>query len=304
VYVKITRKVSTFVSSKLFCPLSLVNIFFCSILWAVIHVKSIVNPSLFQALMGTDLGQTLILVKLWVLGLFLNRDRSGTDLKYRCIIARMCIYESIQKPIIGLSPMEDVTASVFRQVIKSLGKIDLMYTEFVNVEGLNSEGKDKVIQRFEYNEIEKPIIAQLWGSKPDNFYSAAILARELGFEGIDINMGCAVKKVSSRNAGIGMINADRALVEEIIQSVKDGAGMVPVSVKTRLGWSEYDRSWIEFLLKQSLDALTIHGRTAVGKNAIEADWEKISLCVKLRDEIDKEVLIFGNGDIKSIKQAM
>ena len=219
-------------------------------------------------------------------------------------IKTMNIYDTIAKPIISLAPMEGVTDTVFRQIVASVGRPDLFYTEFVNVEGLNSEGRDKVMQRLEYNESEKPIVAQLWGSEPDNFYSAAILARELGFEGIDINMGCAVKKVSSKNAGIGMINADRGLVEEIIQSVKDGAGMVPVSVKTRLGWSEYDEDWIGFLLKQSLNALTIHGRTAVGKGSIEADWEKISLCVKLRDKIDKETLIFGNGDIKSIKQAM
>lgn len=219
-------------------------------------------------------------------------------------LTAMNIYDTFKKPIITLAPMEDVTDTVFRQIVASVCRPNLFYTEFVNVEGLNSKGRDKVIHRLKYDKSEKPIIAQLWGIKSENFYKASVLVRKLGFNGIDINMGCAVRKVSLKNAGIGMINADRGLVEEIIQSVKDGAGMVPVSVKTRLGWSEYDESWIEFLLKQSLNALTIHGRTAVGKNSIEADWEKISLCVKLRDEIDKETLIFGNGDIKSVKQAM
>ncbi|MBP8707734.1 MAG: tRNA-dihydrouridine synthase [Caldisericia bacterium] len=216
----------------------------------------------------------------------------------------MNIYSSIARPIISLAPMEDVTDTVFRQIVASVQRPDLFYTEFVNVEGLNSEGRDKVMQRLKYDESEKPIIAQLWGSNPNNFYNAAILVRELGFDGIDINMGCAVKKVSSKNEGIGMINADRGLVEEVIQSVKDGAEEVPVSVKTRLGWSRYDENWIRFLLEQGLDALTIHLRTAVGESAIEADWEKISLCLKLRDKIDKDTLIFGNGDVKSIEQAM
>lgn len=218
-------------------------------------------------------------------------------------LTAMNIYDTLKKPIISLAPMEDVTDTVFRQIVASVCRPDLFYTEFVNVEGLNSKGRDKVIHRLKYDKSEKPIIAQLWGIKPENFYKASVLVRELGFDGIDINMGCAVKKVALKNAGIGMINADRELVKDVIQSVKDGAKSLPVSVKTRIGWKEYDRSWIEFLLKQNLNVLTVHGRSAIGENAQSADWEKISLCVKLRDRINKRTLIFGNGDVKSVKQA-
>jgi nifR3 family TIM-barrel protein len=218
-------------------------------------------------------------------------------------LTAMNIYDTLKKPIISLAPMEDVTDTVFRQIVASVCRPNLFYTEFVNVEGLNSKGRDKVIHRLKYDKSEKPIIAQLWGIKPENFYKASALVQELGFDGIDINMGCAVKKVSLKNAGIGLINVDRELVKDIIQSVKDGAKNLPVSVKTRIGWKEYDQSWIEFLLKQNLNVLTVHGRSAIGENAQSADWEKISLCVKLRDKINKETLIFSNGDVKSIKQA-
>ncbi len=218
-------------------------------------------------------------------------------------LTAMNIYDTLRKPIISLAPMEDVTDTVFRQIVASVCRPDLFYTEFVNVEGLNSKGRNKVIHRLKYDKSEKPIIAQLWGIKSENFYKASVIVRELGFDGIDINMGCAVKKVSLKNAGIGMINADRDLVKDIIQSVKDGAKNLPVSVKTRIGWKEYDQSWIEFLLKQNLNVLTVHGRSAIGENAQSADWEKISLCVKLRDGINKGTLIFGNGDVKSVKQA-
>jgi len=217
-------------------------------------------------------------------------------------LTAMNIYDTFKKPIITLAPMEDVTDTVFRQIVASVCRPNLFYTEFVNVEGLNSKGRDKVIHRLKYDKSEKPIIAQLWGIKPENFYKASVLVRKLGFDGIDINMGCAVRKVSLKNAGIGMINAERELVKDVIQSVKDGAKNLPVSVKTRIGWEEYDQSWIEFLLKQNLNALTVHGRSAIGENAKSADWEKISLCVKLRDKINRGTLIFGNGDVKSIKQ--
>ena len=151
-------------------------------------------------------------------------------------LTAMNIYDTFKKPIITLAPMEDVTDTVFRQIVASVCRPNLFYTEFVNVEGLNSKGRDKVIHRLRYDKREKPIIAQLWGIKSENFYKASVLVRKLGFDGIDINMGCAVRKVSLKNAGIGMINAERGLVKDVIQSVKEGANNLPVSVKTRIGW--------------------------------------------------------------------
>ncbi|HBB64367.1 TPA: dihydrouridine synthase, partial [Patescibacteria group bacterium] len=215
----------------------------------------------------------------------------------------MSIYTSIKKPIISLAPMEDVTDSVFRQVICSVGKPDLFYTEFINVEGLNSKGKEKVIHRLKYDVVEKPIIAQLWGINPENFFKASQIVSDMGFDGIDINMGCSVQKISARGCGSGLIN-NTELSKEIINAVKEGSDGLPVSVKTRLGWKEYGvDSWIQFLLEQDLDVLTVHGRTARGSGVINANWDEISKCVKLRDEMGKSTLIFGNGDIKSLIQA-
>jgi len=211
----------------------------------------------------------------------------------------MNIYETIKKPILSLAPMEDVTDTLFRQVVSSIKRPDIFYTEFVNVEGLNSKGKEKVIHRLKYDISEKPIVAQLWGINPINFLEGAKLVKEMGFSGVDINMGCSVKKVTEKQAGSGLIKEDRGKVREIIEAVKEGADGLPVSVKTRLGWEEYEiEGWIKFLLEQNLDVLTIHGRTARGNNAVNANWEKISECVKLRNELGVSTLIFGNGDVK------
>ncbi|PKN02958.1 dihydrouridine synthase [Candidatus Dojkabacteria bacterium HGW-Dojkabacteria-1] len=215
----------------------------------------------------------------------------------------MNIYDEIKKPIIALSPMEDVTDTVFRQIVMSVGRPDVFFTEFVNVEGLNSKGKEKVIHRLQYTKEEKPIVAQLWGVKPENFLYGAKLVKEMGFEGVDINMGCSVKNVVKNNAGSGLINADRQLVVDIIKATKEGAQDIPVSVKTRLGFEYPDiEGWIGFLLEQQLDLLTVHMRTAKGEGAIHANWEYTEEIVKLRNQKNSSTLLFGNGDIKSIKQ--
>ncbi len=215
----------------------------------------------------------------------------------------MNIYNTLKKPILSLAPMEDVTDTVFRQMVGAIQKPDIFYTEFVNVEGLNSMGRDKVMHRLKYNLSEKPIIAQLWGINPDNYYYAARFVKNLGFDGIDINMGCSVRKIISNFNGSGMIKADREYVKEIIESTKEGGGDLPVSVKTRLGWDDYDMEWIKFLLEQDLDALTIHCRTAIGFRSKQIKWSRIVPCVDLRNEMGKKTLIFGNGGIQSLKQA-
>ena len=215
----------------------------------------------------------------------------------------MNIYKDIKKPILSLAPMEDITDSVFRQIVASVGKPSLFYTEFVNVEGLNSQGKEKIVHRLKFREVEKPIIVQLWGITSKNFFIASKFVSGMGFDGIDINMGCSVKKVVQKNAGSGLMREERGKVKEIIDAVREGSNGLPISVKTRLGWDGYDMSWIEFLLKQNLDALTIHGRTARGKGALIANWDMISKCVNVRDEISPTTLLFGNGDIHTVKQA-
>jgi len=215
----------------------------------------------------------------------------------------MNIYQKLKTPIVCLSPMEDVTDTVYRQIVMSLGRPDLFYTEFVNVEGLNSKGREKVIHRLQYEEGEKPIIAQLWGIKPENFQYGAKLVKEMGFDGVDINMGCSVKNVIKNNAGSGLMNADKQLVSDIIEATKEGAQGLPVSVKTRLGFEYPDiERWLGFLLEQNLDVLTVHMRTAKGDSAINANWDYTDEIVKLRDEKNPSTLLFGNGDIKSVSQ--
>jgi len=215
----------------------------------------------------------------------------------------MNIYRSFERPILSLAPMEDVTDTVFRQIIASIKRPDIFYTEFVNVEGINSIARDKVIHRLKYDKSEKPIIAQLWGIKPENFFYVSKFVKDLGFDGVDINMGCSVKKVISKYNGSGMIIADRGYVEEVIESVREGADGLPISVKTRLGWDDYDMEWIKFLLEQDLDALTIHCRTAIGFRSKKLKWSSVTDAVNLRDTLEKKTLIFGNGGVQSIQQA-
>jgi len=215
----------------------------------------------------------------------------------------MNIYTSLEKPIYSLAPMEDVTDTVFRQIITGIKRPDLLYTEFVNVDGLFSVGRDKVMTRLKFLPIEKPLIVQLWGSNPDYFYYATRFVKDMGFDGVDINMGCSVSKVTSKGAGAGLINADRGLVKDIVSAVKDGAGNLPVSVKTRVGWLNYDLDWIRFLLEQDLDVLTVHGRTATGVHSKTPNWGRIRASVDIRNELGKKTLIFGNGGIGTLKLA-
>jgi len=215
----------------------------------------------------------------------------------------MSIYDEIKKPIISLAPMEDVTDTVFRQIVNSIQRPDLFYTEFVNVEGLSSEGREKVINRLKYNPIEKPLIAQLWGTGPDNFFKSAKEVKKLGFDGVDINMGCSVRKVVKKNAGSGLMREDRDHVKSIIESTKKGAEDLPVSVKTRLGWASYDMDWVEFLLKQELDVLTFNTITVRGSKAKYPNWGVIRDIVKMRDEMSRKTLIFGNGGVLNVQQA-
>ncbi len=217
----------------------------------------------------------------------------------------MNIFQSIkqQKGFLAmLSPMEDVTDTVFRQILCKIGKPDIFFTEFMNVEGYCSVGKDKVDHRIQFSEIERPIVIQLWGNIPEDFAKTVSEIKNLKPEGFDINMGCAVRNVLNTGGGSALIK-EPELVKEIIQAVKQEAGDIPVSVKTRLGYSTVDtENWIGFLLNQGLDMLTVHGRIAKDSYAIPSRWDEIQKVVKMRDEISPSTLIIGNGDITSSRQ--
>ncbi|MBU1119889.1 tRNA-dihydrouridine synthase [Patescibacteria group bacterium] len=201
-----------------------------------------------------------------------------------------------------LSPMEDVTDTVFRQILCKIGKPDVFFTEFMNVEGYCSVGKDKVNHRIQFSEVERPIVIQLWGNIPEDFAKTVKELKELNPEGFDINMGCAVRNVINTGGGSALIK-EPELAKEIIQAVKQEAGDIPVSVKTRLGYSIVDtENWIGLLLNQGLDMLTVHGRIAKDSYAIHSRWDEIQEVVRMRDEVSPTTLIIGNGDITSSRQ--
>jgi len=198
--------------------------------------------------------------------------------------------------------MDDVTDTVFRRIIAEIAPPDLYFTEFVNVDGLQSAGRTKLLPKLQFSEIERPIIAQIWGKKPENFYQTSKELVAMGFSGIDINMGCPDKAVVRNECCSALMN-NRSLAIEMIEATKEGsAGKIPISVKTRLGFNEIDLSWHRLLLQHQLQALTIHGRTKAELSNVPAHWNVIGDIRLLRDEIAPSTKIIGNGDVLNRSQ--
>ncbi|HEY1063942.1 MAG TPA: tRNA-dihydrouridine synthase [Candidatus Saccharimonadales bacterium] len=228
----------------------------------------------------------------------------------------MSVYRSLAKPFFVLAPMDDVTDTVFRQVIQDLAPPDLFFTEFVNVDGLMSPGRPKLLKKLKFVPTETRLVAQLWGLKPENFKAVADqiasgeLARELGlpedcnFVGIDLNMGCPAKSEVQNGACSALIKLEnRDLAEEIIDATREGlAGRLPLSVKTRIGFSQVDMSWFEFLLGKDLDMLTVHGRTRKEMSKVPAHWDIIGEVADMRNKQAPQTFIVGNGDVQSHEQ--
>lgn len=213
-------------------------------------------------------------------------------------------WQNLDRPFSILAPMENVTDFVFREVITNyLPRPDVFFTEFTNVEALNSSGFEKTIKRLKFSKKQKPIVAQIWGTNPNSFYKSVQLIEKLGFDGIDINMGCPDRTVMRSGAGSAMIG-NKDLVNEIILAVKKGTKL-PISIKTRIGIKEIvTEDWVTFLLEQKLDALTIHGRVAKQMSKGLSDWEEIEKAVKIKNEASPQTLIIGNGDVESYQQIM
>jgi tRNA-dihydrouridine synthase len=228
----------------------------------------------------------------------------------------MDVTQTLPKPFFVLAPMDDVTDTVFRQVIAGCAPPDLYFTEFTNVDGLQSPGRPKLLKKLRFTPTEQPLIAQLWGKEPDNFYKTAqeiadgTLARELGlpegvnFAGVDLNMGCP-QKSEVKNGTCSALMNDRPLAETIISATRDGLdGKLPLSVKTRTGFRAVDITWLEFLLGQDLKALIIHGRTKAQMSKVPADWAVIGQARELRDRLAPKTLIIGNGDVRDRAQGL
>ncbi len=216
-------------------------------------------------------------------------------------------WEKLQKPFFVLAPMADVTDTAFRRVITKYGKPDVMWTEFVSADGLASEGRKALSIDLLYTEAERPIVAQLFSAHPDKMREASYYVASLGFDGIDINMGCPDRSVEKQGAGAAMIKNPES-AKAIIQAVKDGirdAGKnIPVSVKTRVGYNKVQiDEWIPFLLEQDISALTIHARTRKEMSLVPARWEHVREVVEIRDRMGIKTKIIGNGDARDISHA-
>ncbi len=207
--------------------------------------------------------------------------------------------------------MLDVTDNAFRQMFARYGKPDVMFTEFVSTDGLCSEaGRQKLMRYLDYTEDQRPIAAQIWGNDPEKFYRAAGIVAALGFDGIDINMGCPQTKEIECGACAALIR-NPELAKEIIRQTKRGAGGLPVSVKTRLGYSNVETgSWVRNLLEADPAAITLHARTKKEMSKVPARWDEIKKAVEIRDKVQKtrdksgRTLIIGNGDVKSREEGL
>lgn len=223
----------------------------------------------------------------------------------------MGFWGTLPKDFVIMAPMADVTDSAYREIIakysrhgKPGGGPDVFYTEFVASDGLNNEkGRPKLMHNFRYTENERPIVAQIFSNKPENIEYAARLCNELGFDGIDLNMGCPERNICKQGAGCGMIRTPEIL-PEIIAAAKRGAGDIPVAVKTRVGWSKNEiETWIPAILDCDVAALILHGRTRKVMSSIPANWDWIERAGEIVRESGKPTKFIGNGDIQSVETA-
>ncbi|QRN91393.1 tRNA-dihydrouridine synthase [Mammaliicoccus sciuri] len=213
-------------------------------------------------------------------------------------------WSELPGPFFILAPMEDVTDIVFRHVVSEAARPDVFFTEFTNTESFcHPEGIHSVRGRLTFSEDEQPIVAHIWGDKPDHFREMSIGMAEMGFKGIDLNMGCPVANVAGKGKGSGLIlRPERAA--EIIQAAK--AGGLPVSVKTRLGYYDIEewRDWLKHVFEQDIANLSIHLRTRKEMSKVDAHWELIEAIKNLRDEIAPNTLLTINGDIPDRKTGL
>lgn len=220
----------------------------------------------------------------------------------------MNIWQKIKKekggPLMVLAPMADVTDAAFRHIIAKYGRPDATWTEFVSADGLFRGGYDHLINDLRFSEIERPVIAQFFTGSPEMMEKAARFALELGFDGVDINMGCPDKGVEKQGAGAGLIKKPE-LAKEIILAAMRGATSeeksIPVSVKTRIGYNKNElETWLPAILETKPALVTVHARTRKEMSLVPARWEHVARAVEIRNELSPETLIFGNGDVKDV----
>ena len=207
-------------------------------------------------------------------------------------------WNDLPKPFFALAPMEAVSDVVFRHVISRAARPDILFTEFTNASAYcNPKGTQSTKGRLTFTPDEQPIVAQIWGNDPAQFKTMSQGLAKQGFAGIDINMGCPAKDVVKKFTGSGLILKPELAVELILAAKSSG---LPVSVKTRLGYSRIDEweAWLSTILSQHIEALTIHLRTKKEMSKVPAHYELISEIKALRDKLAPETLLIINGDIR------
>ncbi len=225
-------------------------------------------------------------------------------------------WQKLPKPFLALAPMKDVTDAAYRRLIAQVGKPDIMWSEFVSADGLYHtreikkipDSENPLMRDLQFAQIERPIVAQLFSSKPSMMAYASELVARLGFDGIDINMGCPDRSVEKQGAGAALIK-EPELAVALIKAAKEGVShtqhSIPVSVKTRTGYTkETLNEWIPTLLSAEPAALTIHLRTRKELSDVPAHWELVESIVKLRDSINPNTLVLGNGDVQCATDAL
>lgn len=218
----------------------------------------------------------------------------------------MSFWNELPRPFFAMAPMEDVSDAAFRQMFARHGKPHVMYTEFTSADGLvlaPEPGRSKLLRKFLYSDNERPIVAQLFTASPERMEAAAKLAADMGFDGVDINMGCPVNEVVRQECGAALIN-NSELARELMQAVRRGAPNLPLSVKTRIGYNvdELER-WVTELLAEEPACLILHLRTRKEMSDVPAHWDRMKDAVALRDSLGSKTLMVGNGDVADLQDA-
>ena len=213
-------------------------------------------------------------------------------------------WDSLRKPFFALAPLDDVTDAAFRRLIAKYGKPDVMFTEFTSADGLvlaDAEGQKKLRKKLLYSESERPIVAQIFTSSPERMEKASRLVAELGFDGVDINMGCPDRAVEKSGCGAALIK-NPALARELIRAAQKSG--LPVSIKTRIGYNKDElKTWLPELLAEEPAAIAIHARTRKEMSDVPAQWDAVARAVTIRDKLVSKTLIIGNGDVEDIADA-
>ncbi|MCK9497244.1 MAG: tRNA-dihydrouridine synthase family protein [Candidatus Colwellbacteria bacterium] len=212
-------------------------------------------------------------------------------------------WKKLRKPVSASAPMAGVSDAAFRKILSLYGKPDIIWTEMVSLAGIKAKGEDFFNNEMMFSEEERPIVLQFFGSKPEEFELCGRLAKERGFNGVDINMGCPDKGVEKQGAGACLMN-NLSLAREIICSAKEKSLGLPISIKTRLAYiNKRDmEKWILAISAEKPTAITIHGRTRSQRRRGNADWEFIKEACKIIKSESPDTIVIGNGDILSKKQ--